>query len=1616
MCKNYSLQDINYYLEIKKSKLISTKSIRPEVPNLLEIQYFSFFRFLKYGLQQELQRCHVWFQPVCFEYTYYPQNLRLEIPFYSYQEIIRFGGSYSSRIILPRSFYDYQNEKIYFKWIVLGSLPLLTRNGHFLVNGLIRVCILQIIRGAGIYINKKVDSGGNITFYLDIVPDRGAWVRLEKDSKGLVWICMRGEPPLPLWSILQTIGILSFSSYFCSFSLQKRKNWKEEKTIESILATKKSFSNLLFFDIRKKGKEAVNLKNLKPKVSKLFHRQKAKLIYIIRKFSRVWSYDLGKVGRRRLNQRFRQTLPLSFRCLVPTDFLCSLRELNAVREGKASVRNFDDVDSLRVRRVRAVGDFLQREVRQAGIRLERRVSQNFESISPDQRYSFIQSIASEPFDQIFHRFVTMYPLLQYADQLNPLSDMTQKRRLTGLGPGGLSLSNRKIDVRTIHPSHFGCLCPVETPEGQNAGIVNSPTLISRLSDDSRLQVLVTLRQSGWIQLDISKSFVTPKISLWISQKIGGWTIRFAYGLLNDALGKVKLREFLKFMDINNRQSSSISQDQIVLVCSGSEQILALGPNMIPFIEHDDGNRVLIGANIMRQALPVIKVSVPRVSSELYIYARNDRGQNLRSRWSGFVVYVSNHRILVQSQITKGSIVLHHTVIQEKRKKKRENEIFRFFFLKSQTYACCVEYRLGGLFRSNQSTWRYHKSYVKEGDWVSKGDLLADGRASVGGSLAVGQNLLICYIPWDGLNFEDAIVGSERLIKKETGTSIHIEEWESRSKQTPNGLEIFVPFSRELLCQIQGGKFELIRLKSYSKKKTSTDFRIRKNKKFQFFSKSRSYYCKKTNWNFFVSRLLFRCLNYQSNFIKFNKESYNFFSKSIHRRYTGYYSGKRNFSELSKSEQTNKWSFSFPGYESLDYRGLIKVGTWVESNQIIALRIRPIFSRVLTSYERLLFDVLDQKPSTIQNVSFCVPEGGKGRILNVEVFFLNSANRVEYYQEENVKKVLSSPFSSLPRRRSSTFIFHFWQNQYRQKVIRKKFPKINRVFFKNNLTQFGLSFLFKKIEIKSSYVSENVRPFKTSFKYFYCFNNDIGTINISKPNEVWSFNMYIYRVRFSVRIYRNLQRGDKLAGRHGNKGILSRLINLSEMPYLPNGLPFHLVLNPLGIPSRINVGQIYETLLGLAGFFIGEHYFRPSFDERNQARRSSLTFVFEKLRQASVLSRCKWLFNVRSPGKVPVIDGRTNEFIEEDVLVGESYILKLVHIVDEKIYSRSTGPYSLITQQPVRGRARNGGQRVGEIEIWALEGFGASYILQEILTVKSDDLIGRGSILLESLLYNRSLTITLPDAFRVLACELQSLCLDIILFPESPFLIMKIEQKIINFLFFMELTLEKIVSVGIHLGHATCYWHPKMAPYTYCVRGGIHLIDLVKTIEQIEKSQKFISRIRREGESILFVGTKIQASSSIKIRANASCSFFINKRWLGGMLTNMSTIQVSLFQLHRLERQQKNGEWDKLPKKKAIFLQKRIQRLNQYVGGLKGINKLPGVVIIVGQKKELTAVTECSKLKIPRICRVDTDCNPNLVSIRVPINDDSVLSIRLFLQVLLARIEEGQTSWRLKTKK
>jgi DNA-directed RNA polymerase subunit beta len=1015
MYQNHFLQNVKYYSETKKSRKISIDSGQIKIPNLLEIQYISFLYFLKFGLKEELERHNVWIQPSCFEYTYYPQRLYFEIPSQTYQETIRLGGSFGVQVILPRSFYDYRNHKIYFEWVALGTLPLITRQGHFLVNGLTCTCVAQIVRGAGIYVNKKVESDGKVNFYIDIVPERGSWVRLEKDCDGQVWIRIRNEPYLPIWSILQTMGLLSFSSYF--FSVKRKKKKEKRKSINKNLKFNRSFSNFIFL---KKNKRKIKKRYRKYSLhltSNLFQRKKAKLSFIVRKFSSLWNYDLGKIGRQRLNQRFQQILPNSFRCLVPTDFIRALKELNKFNHGKITIRKFDDVDSLINRRVRVVGDLLQRETINAIKRLKRRTRQQFESLPPDQRWNIIQLISNQPFDQTFRHFALNHPLLQFADQLNPLSDLTQKRRLTGLGPGGLNLSNRKIEVRIIHPSHFSCLCPVETPEGQNAGIVNSPTLIRRLSQDNRLQSLLTVRQDGWVQIDLDKFPFKPKISLWISQKRDVWVRRFANGLLSDALGQIKLREFLKFIDINIGEFSLISRDQVNLVSIGPEQILALGPNLIPFLEHNDRNRVLIGANMLRQALPTLKVSVPRVSSKLYIYCRNDSNQNVCSRWSGFVSYVSTQRILVQSQISEYSIVRYHQVIS----KKKKNIIFRFFLLKNRNYTFCIEYRLGGTFRSNQSTWRSHQPYVKEGNWVERGDLLADGKASLHGNLAVGQNLLLCYIPWDGLNFEDAIVGSEALKTKDVFTSTHVEEWERKLQQSSNKIEVFMPFSIEIVRQIRGKQYEFYSMNSSSYKKRKFK-RFSYKKKIQIIVKRN--FLKKKKSRIFSS--IYQITNYKNIFFFQKKNIIKFFTKSFNRKYFMYFliNNKffypENITEFIKEKKI--LHFFFPGYKNLDHRGLVKVGTWIEPNQILAFRIRPMITQVLTPYERLLFDILEQKPPTIQNTSLCVPKKRNGRILNVETFSNNTNKLNISYRKKQLENLTIPNF--FPKKKEIHIHFSF----------------------------------------------------------------------------------------------------------------------------------------------------------------------------------------------------------------------------------------------------------------------------------------------------------------------------------------------------------------------------------------------------------------------------------------------------------------------------------------------------------------------------------------------------------------------------------------------------------------
>lgn len=1150
------------------------------VPNLLELQRASFFRFLQEGIVTERQRRTVFVSRNGRELVLYPECYRREPPLRTYQESLRLGSSYTARILVPAAVKDLASQQLRFEWVPLGNLPLLTRQGHFLIHGTPRVFVGQLVRGPGLYCGLRQDPEGKDIYYADLVPERGAWARLELDENQRLWLRRRRTARLPLLLILQARG-LSWGTLLHELGLDPLLPSRlplqlsdEEK--EQTLLTPEDPRNLLaavpvhptsrlgalhLLSLLIQRNERRNPTEPPPPSedtslppSPFFGTLQGEMgpflpnvavRFLLRKLGSIRTYDLGQSGRERLNRRLGRRVPTHVRSLTPSDLLGATQQLLEARDGK---RRLDDIDSLSSRRVRGVGELLTIERSLGLLRLENSLRQRLEAMDPFSLASLSQRVPREPRDQSFRALFGNNPLAQFADQLNPLADVTHKRRLTGLGPGGLSLDNAKIEVRSIHPSHYGRLCPVETPEGQNAGRVNSPTLTSRYGREGRLYATLQRLEKGETTLQESRTLVGPQDQ--------GWSRR-ATGLLPSQEHRISLPEGLT--RVEGREYTVRPRGEIDLVAPGPEQRFALGPNLIPFREHDDGNRVLRGSNRLRQALPILSPEAPRVTTALDPYPVRDTDHLLRARWGGYVSYVSSQRIVVQSLIEPGAVVRHHlpTVPSPHSPAKGLDT--------EGSYLCTVEYRLAGRHRTNQSTWRRQLPVVTEGQWVEAGDLLADGAASFAGEFAVGRNLLVAYTPWDGLNFEDARVVSDRLVRENLTTTVHIDQYEAEIRLTRLGFERFEGFSRELFAAVKGFK-----------------------------------------------------------------------------------PGRKR-----EDPSKNQVEEVFPGFAHLDERGLVKPGTQVGPGQILALRVRPISPRTLTPYERLRFDVLDREPPTLLNTSLRVPADVSGRVLEVQVFGPESAEELEN--------------GSLPR---------------------------------------------------------------------------------------------IGRVRVTLAVRRNLRIGDKLAGRHGNKGIIARFVPSADRPHLPDGTPVDLVLNPLGIPSRRNVGQVYETLLSFAGKLLGERYRVPTFDERSGVPRASRTRALTKLLQAREETGRSWVFNPSSPGKRPIFDGRTGEPFEQEVSVGESYILKLVHRVDDKRHSRSTGPYSLVTQQPVRGRARNGGQRVGERERWALEGFGASYTLQELLTIKADDVAGRGRILTEALFENRPLAVDRPDTFRVLARELQALCLEV----------------------------------------------------------------------------------------------------------------------------------------------------------------------------------------------------------------------------------------------------------------
>lgn len=1118
-------------------------------PDFLEIQRVSFLSFLETGLIDEIRRRN----PITssakeYQIFFYPEAYQLESPEFNAKDSIVYGKSYASRLFLPVQLTNQLTGEIKFQWILLGTLPLLTKRGHFILNGCPRVVINQLIRSPGIYYQKRFDSKNRDIFYVDFICERGAWLRIEMDAEQKIWARLKRTPKIPILILLQAMG-MSLQTILSSTSQRNilansLLPYNQKTKVKNILAlirrhpvSQNAALKILSALLQAKTKKEISLN---AELGKKF---------LIKKFQNPRSYDLGFMGRLRLNKRLGLAIPTLYRQLTAEDIFNSINILMLVSQGIAAL---DDIDHLTNRRVRSIGELLQMQLAISLLRLEKQIrdrstfllENNVSAAAKDIR-SFISTKA---LNGAMREFFGSSPLSQFLDQTNPLAELTHKRRLTSMGPNGVSRETAGMAVRGIHPSHYGRICPIETPEGQNAGLVNSLTVYSRVDKNGFIQSPFYLLNNGQIQKEATITFLSAQDEM-LKTIIPGDIYSNSLGFIeNDSLPSRENQEFTRH-----------HRSQIDYIATSPLQMISVATSLIPFLEHDDANRALMGSNMQRQAVPTLYSERPRVGTGLEAKVVTDIGHVLQARWSGYVAYVDSQKIIIQSFVKKSDTVLTTQAIRFLNTVKTPSSIEQSLLKVHLTKLALttfntkdslehkrgnfkrVEYSLENYSRSNQATFTVHKPIVNEGQWVEAGDIIADGSTSEKGELALGHNLLVAYIPWEGFNFEDAILISERLVTQDLYTSLHIEKYEVEIRETKFGLERIT-----------------------------------------------------------------------------NK-----------------------IPDVRKNDLT-----------ILDDQGLIKIGSWVKEGAILVGKVTPIRKKPLSPHERLLYDIVGKINPTVRDSSLRVPRGTQARVLDVQTI----------YSDEK--------------------------------------------------TKIGDSF--------------------------------VGKIPL--------------KVQIILAQRRRIQVGDKMAGRHGNKGIISKILPIQDMPYLPDGTPLDIVLNPLGVPSRMNVGQVYECLLSLAGRYLGENYRLVPFDELFGAHISR-SITYAKLYESRQKTQESWLFNPNCPGKTKIFDGRTGESFDQPVTVGDAYILKLVHLVDDKIHARSTGPYSLVTQQPLRGRSKHGGQRLGEMEVWALEGFGAAYILQELLTVKSDDLKGRHKIMY-SILTGKNMSMGTPECFKVLVKELQSLCLDV----------------------------------------------------------------------------------------------------------------------------------------------------------------------------------------------------------------------------------------------------------------
>ncbi|ANA79673.1 DNA-directed RNA polymerase subunit beta [Paenibacillus vortex V453] len=1126
-----------------------------EVPNLIEIQQKSYEWFLEEGLREMFQDI----SPI----QDFTGNLVLEFidyslgePKYTVDDAKERDVTYAAPLRVKVRLINKETGEVKEQEVFMGDFPLMTETGTFIINGAERVIVSQLVRSPSVYFSTKVDKNGKTTYTATVIPNRGAWLELEMDAKDIIYVRIDRTRKIPVTVLLRALGFgtdaeildLLGNDEYIQNTLDKDNTDSTEKALIEIyerlrpgepptLENAKSLLVARFFDPKRYDLANVGRYKINKKLhikNRLFNQRLAESLIdtdtgeIVaeagqtvdrRLLDEIMPYLEKSVGFKNYHVAGgvmdSEDIPLqtidvfsptedakvvkviananidkSVKHITQADIISSISYFINLLHG---IGNTDDIDHLGNRRLRSVGELLQNQFRIGLSRMERVVRermsiQDANVITPQALINIRPVIAS------IKEFFGSSQLSQFMDQTNPLAELTHKRRLSALGPGGLTRERAGFEVRDVHHSHYGRMCPIETPEGPNIGLINSLSTFARINEYGFIEA-----PYRWVDPKTGK--VTEQIDYLTADEEDNYIVAQANAELNEDGTFTDEMVIVRY----NKQSDNIlpmPSDRVDYMDVSPKQVVSVATALIPFLENDDSNRALMGSNMQRQAVPLLIPKAPLVGTGMEHKSAKDSGVCIVSKYDGIIERSSANEIWlrrvenVDGQEVKGDIVKH---------------------------------KLHKFMRSNQGTCINQRPIVKRGEVIKKGDILADGPSTEMGELALGRNVVVAFMTWEGYNYEDAILLSEKLVKEDVYTSIHIEEYESEARDTKLGPE-------EITRDIPNVGEEALK--------------------------------------------------------------------------------------------------------NLDERGIIRIGAEISAGDILVGKVTPKGVTELTAEERLLHAIFGEKAREVRDTSLRVPHGSDGIIVDVKVFTRENGDE-------------------LP-------------------------PGVNQL------------------------------------------------------------------VRVYIAQKRKISEGDKMAGRHGNKGVVARILPEEDMPFLPDGTPVQVVLNPLGVPSRMNIGQVLEVHLGMAALQLGIHVASPVFDGASEYD------VFDTMEEAGM----------QRNGKTVLYDGRTGERFEREVTVGVMHMIKLAHMVDDKIHARSTGPYSLVTQQPLGGKAQFGGQRFGEMEVWALEAYGAAYTLQEILTVKSDDVVGRVKTY-ESIVKGENVPEPgVPESFKVLIKELQSLGMDVKILSEN----------------------------------------------------------------------------------------------------------------------------------------------------------------------------------------------------------------------------------------------------------